>query len=58
MTGYIEFLPWNVWVKQEANKDLDLNEQKKKYEWDRNEHLKKLMYYENLEVIRNNTPTH
>lgn len=56
MSGYHEFMPWSVWVKQPANKDLDLNEQKKKYDFDRNEHLKKLQYYENLEVIRSNMP--
>ena len=56
MSRYNEFMPWNVWVKQPANKDLELNEAKRKYAVDRDAHMQKLIYYENQAIINKDMP--
>ena len=48
-----EFLPWHKWVALPGNRNLPLDEQKRKYDIERNEHFKKLLYYETVEQVKN-----
>lgn len=52
MTTYNEFLPWQHWRSLPENRSLDHDQALKKYNVDRNEHLKKMIYQENQQKIR------
>ncbi|MEK9767558.1 MAG: hypothetical protein VW683_01445 [Betaproteobacteria bacterium] len=41
-----EPLPWNVWVAKPENKNLPLDEQRRKYDIERNAEIQKMMFYE------------
>ena len=51
MTNYQEFMPWQTWKKLPQNKDLTYDEALSKFEVERNESLKKMIYYENQAKI-------
>ena len=51
MTEYQEFMPWQTWKKLPQNKDLTYDEALSKFEVERNESLKKMIYYENQAKI-------
>lgn len=44
---YNEFLPWQAWVNLPENKDLTHDEALRKFNVERDAHLKKMIYYEN-----------
>ena len=51
MTEYQEFMPWQTWKTLPQNKDLTYEEALSKFELERNESLKKMIYYENQAKI-------
>ena len=51
MSNYHEFMPWQTWIKLPQNKDLTYDEALSKFEVERNESLKKMIYYENQAKI-------
>ena len=51
MSNYKEFMPWQTWKKLPQNKDLTYDEALSKFEVERNESLKKMIYYENQAKI-------
>ena len=51
MTEYQEFMPWQTWKTLPQNKDLTYDEALSKFEIERNESLKKMIYYENQAKI-------
>ena len=51
MTEYQEFMPWQTWKNLPRNKDLTYEEALSKFEVERNESLKKMIYYENQAKI-------
>ena len=51
MTNYQEFMPWQTWKTLPQNKDLTYDEALSKFEIERNESLKKMIYYENQAKI-------
>ena len=51
MTNYQEFMPWQTWKTLPQNKDLTYDEALRKFEVERNESLKKMIYYENQAKI-------
>ena len=51
MSNYQEFMPWQTWKKLPQNKDLTYDEALSKFEVERNESLKKMIYYENQAKI-------
>ena len=51
MTEYQEFMPWQTWKTLPQNKDLTYDEALSKFEVERNESLKKMIYYENQAKI-------
>ena len=51
MTNYHEFMPWQAWKTLPQNKDLTYDEALSKFEVERNESLKKMIYYENQAKI-------
>lgn len=55
MTNYYEFMPWNQWRSQPKNKVLSNDEALRKFNNERNEHLKRMIWYENQQKIRDNT---
>ena len=55
MTNYQEFMPWQTWKKLPQNKDLTYDEALSKFEVERNESLKKMIYYENQAKINQNS---
>ena len=50
MTNYQEFMPWQTWKKLPQNKDLTYDEALSKFEVERNENLKKMIYLKKTEV--------
>ena len=55
MTNYQEFMPWQTWKTLPQNKDLTYDEALRKFEVERNESLKKMIYYENQAKINQNS---
>ena len=51
MSNYHEFMPWQTSKKKPQNKDLTYDEALSKFEVERNESLKKMIYYENQAKI-------
>jgi hypothetical protein len=51
MNNYKEFMPWQTWKTMPQNKDLTYDEALSKFEVERNESLKKMIYYENQAKI-------
>ena len=51
MSNYKEFMPWQTWKTLPQNKDLTYDEALSKFEVERNESLKKMIYYENQAKI-------
>ena len=51
MSDYKEFMPWQTWKTLPQNKDLTYDEALSKFEVERNESLKKMIYYENQAKI-------
>ena len=51
MSNYQEFMPWQTWKTLPQNKDLTYEEALSKFELERNESLKKMIYYENQAKI-------
>ena len=51
MTEYQEFMTWQTWKTLPQNKDLTYDEALSKFEIERNESLKKMIYYENQAKI-------
>ena len=51
MSNYQEFMPWQTWKTLPQNKDLTYDEALRKFEVERNESLKKMIYYENQAKI-------
>ena len=51
MSTYHEFMPWQTWKNLPQNKDLTYDEALRKFEVERNESLKKMIYYENQAKI-------
>ena len=51
MSNYQEFMPWQTWKNLPQNKDLTYDEALSKFEVERNESLKKMIYYENQAKI-------
>ena len=51
MSTYHEFMPWQAWKKLPRNKDLTYEQALSKFEVERNESLKKMIYYENQAKI-------
>ena len=51
MTNYQEFMPWQTWKTLPQNKDLTYDEALSKFEVERNDSLKKMIYYENQAKI-------
>ena len=51
MSTYHEHMPWQTWKNLPRNKDLTYEEALSKFEVERNESLKKMIYYENQEKI-------
>jgi hypothetical protein len=47
-----EFLPWNTWVNQPQNRGLTSDQALSKFTVERNDHLKKMIYYENQQKMR------
>lgn len=54
MTNYHEFMPWQQWKSQPQNKDLPNDTALRKFNNERDVHLKRLIYYENQQKIREN----
>ena len=55
MTNYQEFMPGQTWKTLPQNKDLTYDEALRKFEVERNESLKKMIYYENQAKINKNS---
>jgi hypothetical protein len=53
MTTYHEFMPWHTWKSLPENKHLTYDEALRKFNVERNNHLKRLIYYENQQRINN-----
>ncbi len=51
MSTHHEHMPWQTWKKLPQNKDLTYDEALSKFEVERNESLKKMIYYENQAKI-------
>lgn len=51
MTGYVEFLPWHTWKSLPENRDLTHDEALRKFNIERDAHLKKMLWYENQKKI-------
>ena len=51
MSTYHEHMPWQTWKNLPRNKDLTYEEALSKFEVERNESLKKMIYYENQAKI-------
>ena len=51
MSTYHEHMPWQTWKNLPQNKDLTYDEALSKFEVERNECLKKMIYYENQAKI-------
>ena len=51
MSDYKDFMPWQTWKTLPQNKDLTYDEALSKFEVERNESLKKMIYYENQAKI-------
>tara|TARA_B100000809_G_scaffold1940_1_gene2247 strand:+ start:75 stop:248 length:174 start_codon:yes stop_codon:yes gene_type:complete len=51
MSTYHEHMPWQTWKTLPQNKDLTYDEALRKFEVERNESLKKMIYYENQAKI-------
>ena len=51
MSNYQEFMPWQTWKTLPQNKDLTYDEALRKFEVERNENLKRMIYYENQAKI-------
>ena len=51
MSTYHEHMPWQTWKNLPQNKDLTYDEALRKFEVERNESLKKMIYYENQAKI-------
>ena len=51
MSTYHEHMPWQTWKNLPQNKDLTYDEALSKFEVERNESLKKMIYYENQAKI-------
>lgn len=47
-------MPWHVWKQLPQNKGLTEQQALSKFEIERNNHLKRLMYYENQKFINDN----
>ncbi len=54
MTNYHEFFPWNIWSNLPENKNLTHDEALRKFNVERDAHLKKMIYYENQARINQN----
>jgi len=54
MTNYHEFLPWHTWINLPENKNLTNDEALRKFNVERDAHLKKLIWYENQARINQN----
>ena len=52
MSVYNEFLPWQTWKSLPENKELTYDEALRKFNNDRDQHLKKVIYYENQQRIK------
>ena len=52
MSTYHEHMPWQTWKTLPQNKDLTYDEALRKFEVERNESLKKMIYYENQAKIK------
>lgn len=55
MTTYYEFMPWQTWRSLPENKNLTNDEALRKFNVERDAHMKKQQYYENQQEIRQNT---
>ena len=51
MSIYHEHMPWQTWKTLPQNKDLTYDEALRKFEVERNDSLKKMIYYENQAKI-------
>ena len=51
MSTYHEHMPWHTWKTLPQNKDLTYDEALRKFEVERNDSLKKMIYYENQAKI-------
>lgn len=51
MSTYHEHMPWQTWKTLPQNKDLTYDEALRKFEVERNDSLKKMIYYENQAKI-------
>ena len=51
MSTHHEHMPWQTWKTLPRNKDLTYDEALSKFEVERNESLKKMIYYENQAKI-------
>ena len=49
-----EFMPWNVWIKMPEHKNLSVDEAKKKYDIERDRHMKRMIYFETQKIIKKN----
>jgi len=54
MTIHNEFLPWHTWINLPENKNLTNDEALRKFNIERDAHLKKLIWYENQARINQN----
>jgi len=54
MSIYHEFLPWQTWISMPENKNLTHDEALRKFNVERDVHLKKMIYYENQARINQN----
>jgi len=54
MSTYHEFLPWHTWISMPENKNLTHDEALRKFNVERDAHLKKMIYYENQARINQN----
>jgi hypothetical protein len=51
---YNEFMPWQVWINLPENKNLTHDDALRKFNVERDAHLKKLIWYENQARINQN----
>ena len=54
MPIYEEFLPWQTWISLPENKNLTYDEALRKFNVERDQHLKKMIWYENQARINKN----
>ncbi len=54
MTTYNEFMPWQTWRSLPQNRDLPNDEALRKFNVERDAQLKRMIYYENQQKIRDN----